>query len=302
MRARGLAWTILLFLIPPVMWTGNIVLARGLNELLPPVGLAFWRWLLAFAILTPFVIGLAWRQRALLREAWPALLAAGCFGIAGYNALVYVGLQTTPAVNAAVLNSIIPVVIPLFAWAIAREPLVSRQLIGIGVSLAGVLWIVSRGEPARLLALQFTAGDLWILASVVNWALYSVLLRYKPRGLNPVVFLYGSIGMALIALLPILMVETLVWGRPMPVEPISLSVIVYVALFASIASFLAWNQSVATLGPTLTGLSIHLMPILIGMAAFLALGEPIRPFHLVGFATVLAGIGIAFGTRLWRRG
>lgn len=300
MRMIGSAW--LLFLIPPVLWTGNIVMARGLNELLPPVGLAFWRWLLAFLILTPFVARLAWRQRALLRQAWPVLLAAGCFGIAGYNVLVYVGLQSTPAVNAAVLNSIIPVVIPLFAWAIARDPLVPRQVLGIAVSLLGVLWIVCRGEPGRLAALEFTGGDLWILVSVVNWALYSVLLRYKPAALNPVVFLYGSIGLALVALLPFLVVEVVVWNRPMPVAPVSLAAILYVALFASIAAFLAWNQSVAALGPTLTGLSIHLMPVFIGVSAFVLLGEPIEVFHLIGFTAVLTGILVAFGTRLWQRG
>ena len=121
----------LVFLVPPLMWSGNILLARGLNDLLPPVGLAFWRWVLALLILLPFVIKAGRGQFRLLWRHWPLVLACGTFGISGYNALAYVALQSVPAVNMSVVNSAIPVLIPLFAFVIAGERPRGRQIAGI---------------------------------------------------------------------------------------------------------------------------------------------------------------------------
>lgn len=286
----------LVFLVPPLMWSGNILMARGLNDVLPPFNLAFWRWLLALLILLP-IAARAGRGhfRRLLRH-WPLVLACGGFGIAGYNALVYVALQTVPAVNLSVVNSAIPALIPLFAFIIAGERPRGRQIAGIVVSMIGVAWIIARGDPAALLSLTIGSGDLWVLASVVNWAIYTVILRYRPPDIDLLVFLVGSIAAGLLVLAPFLALE-IASGQIMPVTPQTLAAVAYVAVFASVASFVCWSRSVALIGPTATGLSIHLIPVIVGALSILVLKEPLLPFHLVGAGLIAAGLVAAVARR-----
>ena len=282
----------LVFLVPPVMWSGNILLARGLNDVLPPVGLAFWRWALALAILSPFALRARPGQIRLLIGHWPLVLACGAFGIAGYNVLVYVALQSVPAINVTVVNSAIPVLIPLFAFLIAGERPAGRQLAGIALSMVGVLWIVARGRPAALIELSISSGDLWVLASIVNWAIYTVILRYRPAGIDMLVFLVASIVAGLLALAPFWIWE-MARGVIMPVTAQSVGAVAYVALFASIASFLCWGRSIALIGSTATGLSIHLIPVIVGAMGYLLLDEPVQAFHLVGAGFIAAGLTAA---------
>ncbi len=286
----------LIFLVPPLMWSGNILLARGLNDVLPPVGLAFWRWTLALLILAPIAAGAGRGQIGLLLRHWRLVLACGAFGIAGYNALAYVALQSVPAVNLTVVNSAIPVVIPVFAFLIAGERPSGRQIAGILLSLVGVVWIIARGSPAALLSLEIGSGDLWVLASIVNWAIYTVILRYRPPGIDMIVFLVGSIAAGLAVLAPFWAWE-MARGAVMPLTMQSLGAVIYVAVFASVAAFLCWGRSVALIGSTATGLSIHLIPVIVGAFSLLLLGEPVLPFHLVGAGFIAAGLLVAMARR-----
>ena len=282
----------LVFLVPPLMWSGNILMARGLNELLPPFNLAFWRWLLALLILLPIAAKVGRGQFRRLLQHWRLVLACGGFGIAGYNALAYVALQSVPAINVSVVNSAIPALIPIFAFIIAGERPRGLQIFGIAVSMIGVAWIVARGDPAALLSLRIGSGDLWVLASVVNWAIYTVILRYRPPDIDLLVFLVGSIAAGLVVMAPFLALE-IARGQTMPVTPQTIAAVAYVAVFASVASFLCWSRSVALIGPTATGLSIHLIPVIVGALSLLILGEPLLPFHLAGAGFIAAGLVMA---------
>lgn len=296
LAARLWATPALVFLVPPLMWSGNILLARGLNDVLPPVGLAFWRWVLALLILLPLALRTGNGQVALLLRHWRLVLACGAFGIAGYNALAYVALQTVPAVNMTVVNSAIPVLIPIFAFLIAGERPKGRQIAGILLSMVGVVWIVARGSLSTLLSLSISAGDLWVLASIINWAIYTVILRYRPPGIDALVFLVGSIVAGLLVLTPFWLWE-MARGQVMPVTPQTVSAIVYVAVFASVAAFLCWSRSVVLIGSTATGLSIHLIPVIVGALSLIVLNEPVLPFHLVGAAFIAGGLLVAMARR-----
>lgn len=286
----------LVFVVPPLMWSGNILLARGLNEVLPPVGLSFWRWSLALLILLPFAAKAGRGQFGLLMRHWPLVLASGVFGIAGYNALAYVALQSVPAINMSVVNSAIPALIPFFAFVIAGERPKVRQIAGILLSMVGVLWIVARGDPAVLIALSIGSGDLWVLASIVNWAIYTVILRYRPAGIDMLVFLVGTIIAGLLALTPFWLWE-MARGIVMPLTLQTAASVAYVAVFPSIAAFLCWGRSIVLIGPTATGLSIHLIPVTVGAMGFLLLGEPVLAFHMVGAAFIASGILVAMARR-----
>jgi len=290
----------LIFLVPPLLWSGNILLARGLNDVLPPVGLSFWRWLLALLILSPFALRTGWDQFPRLWRHWRLVLACGTFGIAGYNALAYVALQSVPAINMTVVNSAIPVLIPLFAFVIAGERPTGRQIAGILVSMFGVVWIIGRGSPTALIELSIGAGDLWVLASIVNWAIYTVILRYRPPDIDMLVFLVATMVAGLLVLAPFWLWE-MARGVIMPLTPQTIASVAYVAIFASIASFLCWSRGIVLIGSTATGLSIHLIPVIVGALGFLILGEPVLPFHLVGAAFIAAGLLLVMARREGKR-
>lgn len=282
----------LLVLVPPLCWAGNFLIARGLNETLPPFGLAFWRWALSVALLLPFVGGTLVTQRHLVVRHWKLLAGAGIFGVAGYNSLIYLAMQSTPALNVSLINSAMPLAIPIAAMLIVRERVVAGQWLGLAISFLGVVWIVARGEPTTLAAFRIAAGDLWVLLAVANWAVYSSLLRFKPPEMSPGVLILATMAVGMAVLAPFMLWES-AHGRSVPVTPQALAAVAYVAVFASLVAYLCWNRSVALLGPTRTGLSIHMMPVLVGVLAFLILGEPIEGFHLVGAAFIAVGIVLA---------
>ena len=274
--------------LPPAFWAGNLVLGRALGPVFPPVSLAVGRWIVALAVLAPFVARQAWRERALLARHWRLIAACGAFGIAGYNALGYLALQTVPATSVAFLNSTLPLMVPLAAVLLGVERITAKVLLGIAVSFVGVAWIVARGDLAQLAGLRLHGGELLVLVAVANYAVYSVLLRRKPAGIGPLVFLAATMAAGLLVLMPFWAFE-LARGARIPTDLASLGAVVYIGVFASLFAFIFWNRCIATLGATVTGVSFHLVALFTALLAFLLLGEPVRAFHLVGIALILLG-------------
>jgi drug/metabolite transporter (DMT)-like permease len=282
----------LLLWLPPLFWAGNLVLGRALGASFPPVSLAVGRWLVALAVLSPFVARRAFQQRQLLARHAGLVFACGAFGIAGYNALGYLALQTVPAASVAFLNSTLPLMVPLAAFALGVERVAARTLCGIALSFVGVAWIVSRGDPGSLRDLSLGGGELLVLVAVANYALYSVLLRRRPAGLDPLVFLAATMGTGLVVLMPFWAVE-LYRGATIPLDAGSVAAVLYIGIFASLLAFVIWNRCVAALGASVTGASFHLVALVTAALAFLVLGEPVRLFHLMGIALILAGFALA---------
>ena len=283
---------LLLLPLPPLLWAGNLVLGRALAETFPPISLAVGRWLVALACLSPFVLGAFTAQReALLRARW-IVLACGAFGIAGYNALGYLALQSAPAASVAFLNSTLPLMVPLAALMLGVEKVSARTLAGVAISFVGVVWIVARGDLSTLSRLGFHGGEPLVLVAVANYALYSVLLRRRPTDLDPLLFLAATMAAGLMVLLPFWIWE-LAAGARIPTAAGPLAAVLYIGIFASLLAFVIWNRCVAVLGPSVTGASFHLVALFTAVLAFLLLDEPVRPFHLAGAVLILGGFGLA---------
>ncbi len=274
--------------LPPAVWAGNLVLGRALGPVFPPVSLAVGRWVVALAALAPFVARQAWRERHLLARHWRLVAACGAFGIAGYNALGYLALQTVPATSVAFLNSTLPLMVPLAAVVLGVERITWRALVGIAISFVGVAWIVARGDPASLAGLRLDGGELLVLVAVANYAVYSVLLRRKPAAIGPLVFLAATMAAGLVVLMPFWALE-LARGARIPTDAASVGAVLYIGLFASLFAFILWSRCVATLGATVTGVSFHLVALFTALLAFAVLGEPVRGFHVVGIVLILLG-------------
>ncbi|MGE3866837.1 MAG: DMT family transporter, partial [Hyphomonadaceae bacterium] len=163
-----------------LFWAGNSIAGRLLADAVPPLTFTFWRWAVALLLITPF----AWRHiradaPALLRH-WPMILGLAATGAGSFGALLYIGLQTTTALNSLVLQAAIPPIVLLLAVLILREKAGAAQMLGIAVSLIGVLVILTKGHLERLLSLSFNPGDAYILAAVLLNSGYSILLRFRP--------------------------------------------------------------------------------------------------------------------------
>jgi drug/metabolite transporter (DMT)-like permease len=286
----------LLAMLPPLFWAGNFVLARALHADIPPIALSFWRWAIALLILLPFVGAGLWRQRALLRRHWPLLTLFAVLGVTNYNTFAYLGLQHTTATNGVLLSSVTPAVIVALSFLLFGVRLRIPQIAGILLSMAGVIAIATEGRPQMLAGLAFNRGDLWILAASLDWALYSVFLRWRPAEMEPGTFLGAIVAIGLLPL-AVLYGWDLAAGHGFTVNAVNLGAIGYVALFPSVLAYVFWNRAVAEMGPNRTGQYLHLMPVFGAALAVGLLGERLQAFHLLGALMIAAGIVLATATR-----
>lgn len=275
-----------------LLWSGNWVAGRALRDAFDPVSLNFWRWLLATAMLAPFALPLLRGQWPLIRRHAGILLLLAASGVAAFHSLVYLGLRSTTTVNAVLLNSSIPLFMVLCSWIIERERATARQVAGMLVSLAGILVILSRGEPASLLQLELHGGDLWILLAMPIWGIYSVLLKRRPPELGGLAFLFVISAAGVVMLAPAAALLALQAPPRWPGAGAALGV-VYIAIGASVLAYICWNKGVAVVGANAAGFTVHLLPAFGTVLAILFLGEAFAGYHAAGIAVILAGVLIA---------
>lgn len=287
--SRRFANPYLLLTLTALFWSGNMVVGRGVRADVPPLALAFGRWLIAFACVLPFAWPYVRRDWPLVRTHWRSVSLLGLLGVGGYNTLAYIGLQTTSATNAVLLNSFIPVVTIAIAWAFSGKRLSPREAMGVLISLIGALTIVGRGEPAALLALDLNVGDLWLLLAVLVWAVYTVGLGRRPAGVHPLVLLAAFIAVGLVALAPFWLWE-MAQGRFLHPTPTAWLALAYVGVLPSFVGYVFYNRGVAEIGPAKASLFIHLMPVFGTLLAALFLGEIPGWFHYLGIALIFTGI------------
>jgi drug/metabolite transporter (DMT)-like permease len=292
-----------LLTLTALFWAGNFVLARAVHASVPPIGLAFWRWFVVAVFMVPWSWGELRRQWPLMRSRPILMLALGVFSVGAFNTLIYIGVQTTPAVNALLLISATPVFILLLAPLVLGNKLLLRQALGVLVSAAGVLLVLSHGDFAAIADLGRHGGNLWVLTGVLSWALYSVLLRKLPTGIGGRGLFAATVIIGVVVLLPFYLGETLVQHRPVHINMTLLLTVAYIAVFASVLAYLFWNRAVAMIGAEQSGVFIHLMPAFGLILSALLLGERITTSDLVGLALILGGLIVAAGKLpLGRRG
>jgi drug/metabolite transporter (DMT)-like permease len=292
MRRHVPAPPYVLLALATLFWSGNFVLGRAVSARIPPVGMAFWRWVGALAVLLPLSYPRLKEQWPLLRGSWKIVVPLGILGVGSFNTLVYVGLHDTTATNAVLLNSACPAFIAAVTFLVRGQRATRRQGTGILVSLLGVTAIVSRGAPQTLLSLSFNPGDLWVLTAVLCWAVYTVLLGRRPEGIHPMVFLTVLVGIGVAWLAPLYAAE-IVRGVRLTPDAVTFGSLAYLALLPSLASYVFWNQAVGEVGPTRAGAFLHLMPVFGSLLAVLLLGESFRLYHLLGIGLILAGVTLA---------
>lgn len=289
-RSRILAF--LLLAAANLLWSGNWVLGRALRDAFGPIGLNFWRWTIAAAVLAPFALRGVLEKRALIRRHAGVLLLLALTGVALFQSLVYLGLRSTTTVNAVLLNSSAPLFILLCSWIMEREHATPRQVAGVLISLVGILVILSRGELGNLLKLAVHAGDAWILLAMPIWGIYSVLLKRRPPDVGGLELLFIIATAGVLMLAPFYAFEALRTAPDFP-PPAAIGGVLYIGIGASVFAFVFWNRAVNTVGANAAGFTLHLLPAFGTVLAIIFLGESFGLFHAVGIATILAGVVLA---------
>lgn len=284
-----------LLMLAALCWAGNIVVARGVIDLIPPIGFAFWRWTVASLMVLPFGLGHIVRQREKIAKNWKSLLLLALLGISGFNTLLYTAVHTTTAINGALIQTTMPAVIILISLILYREKSTWHQLAGVLLCTAGAAIIVLRGSLVMLLQLNFVTGDFLIIGAVGLYALYSVLLRERPA-IHPLAFLAVTFSLGALGLLPFYLGELSVTG-PLDLDLRVAGSIAFVAICPSIVAYFCWNHGVQLIGANRAGLFINLIPVFASVLAITFLGESMHWFHFAGMALIFGGVLICHFSR-----
>ena len=278
----------LLLTLVPLFWGGNAVVGRGMTEFISPITLAWTRWTVAFLLILPFALPSVRRDWQTIRSSWKMLLLLSLLGITIFNTLFYVALQTTQAINAALVQSAGPAVIVLLSWWWFGERTNQRQWLGLSLCFLGVGLVLFQGSWEVLQKFELVPGDLWLLPAVLAYASYTTLLRIKPA-ISLMSFLAVTFALGGSMLIPLMLLEWYWVGLPQGSLQLAWAV-GYVSIFPSILAFLFWNRGVELIGPNLGGLFINLVPVFASLLAIIFLGENFQWYHAGGMLLVLSGM------------
>jgi drug/metabolite transporter (DMT)-like permease len=279
----------ILLILVAAFWAGNVVLGRGIAGAIPPITLNVLRWAIALGLLLP----IAWPQLAgkghILRKNFAELVVLAVPSIAIYNTFIYIGTRTTTAANAGLIVGTLPIAIFVLASLVGEERLTTRRAAGIALSFAGVVLVIVKSNLGLVHGLSFSSGDLFIIGSVISWAVYSILLRRFaiPLGAFALLAVLSAIG--LVICIPfcaweLLQGERILWSTE------TLVAIVYVGIFPSVIATILWNNAVAQVGAGAAGVFTNLIPVFSLILAAILLSESITVFQLVGMGLIFTAI------------
>lgn len=280
-------------LLPITMlcWAGNAIVGRAVAGSFPPVALSQLRWSFAFFILLPFAWPHLKRDWPAMRERWFILVLLSASGIAAFNTLQYTALNFTTAVNVLLMQSIFPLLVAAFAFLLLRERLTVGQLVGIVLSLAGVVVIITNGDLALLAGLDLNPGDLIFFVAMLIYAFYATMLMRRPA-IHWLSLLTATIGMGSVMIVPLYLWEYSTGAR-IDWSLGTVLALAYVVLFPSALSYMCFNRGVELIGPNRASPFFNLTPLFGVILAMVFLGERLTPAHVVGAGCIVCGIFIA---------
>lgn len=285
----------LLLVLTMLFWAGNMIVGRWIAGQVPPVTLAFLRWLGA----SVFILPIAWRyirqDYDVIRAHLPVLIVLGITGSGLFNTLQYAALVTTTTTSAGVIYACGPIMILLTSYLLNGERITGAQVAAVAISLAGVAIILTHGAPQDLAATIINRGDVIMLIAVAVWAFYTAYLNRRPA-LHPLTFAAVTFWVAAILNLPLSAIE-LAHGAQFLLTPKTALAILYTAIFPSLLAYLFYNRGVELLGPAKAGAYINLVPMFAAALGLLVLGERPSLYHFAGFALILTGVAIVSRTR-----
>lgn len=289
--ANLLANPYVLLTITALVWGGNAVSGKLAVGHVSPFLLTWLRWLFAVSVLLPFAYPHLKKDWPVIKKNLPYLIALGVTGFAIFNNLMYLALNYTTAINVAIEQSSMPLVVFLLNYLIFRTKVTLFQVVGFSITLIGVAVTVTRGKLGDLLGQSLNIGDILMLAAIGFYGVYSVFLRNKPE-IHPFSLMTVLGTAAFFGTVPLVSYEY-VSGQIIWPDLQGWGIVVYAALFPSLVSQIFWVMGLEKIGSNRGGVFINLVPVFGALLAILILGEEFRLYHAIGMALVLGGITLA---------
>ncbi len=289
--ARPASQAYLLLVFTTLIWGANAVAARLAVGEVSPMFLTFMRWGISCLALLLFARGSIQRHWRALLPHWRSIALMGALGFTGFNALFYAAAHHTTAINIAILQGAIPVLVLIGSVFFFATRVGTLQWFGVLVTLAGILVVASHGRLAMLARLDFNIGDVWMIVACLLYAGYTLGLRRRPE-VPAIVFFAATALVACLVSLPLVATEVAT-GQFFWPSTKGWALIAFVGLLPSFVSQVTFIQAVGLIGPARAGVFLNLVPIFGPLLALVVLGEPISLYHGVALALVLGGIYIA---------
>ena len=280
-----------LLTLTTLMWGGNAIAGRLAVGEVSPMMLTCLRWVIVVIVLMPLVgrqVIAAWPQ---IRERWIFTILMGAFGFTGFNALFYAAAHYTTAVNLTIFQGSIPVLVLLGTVLFFGARVIPLQIIGMIVTILGVILVSVKADFEILRTLALNIGDVWTLIACVFYAGYTLGLRHRPA-LPGLVFFAALAAVAFVSSLPLLGLEIARGTAQLP-TPTGWLILLYVGLLPSLLSQVFFMRGVELIGPARAGLFVNLVPIFGALLAVVLLGEPFALYHAGGLVLVLGGIWLS---------
>ena len=287
-QSKTVWWALALPLLAVLIWSMNIAVTRYVVDYISPVSISFYRWLVAFLVLTPFMATRVWRERVLIQQYWKKLAVLAAFGMVLYQGLGYTAAHYTSATNMGIINAFIPIFTIFVSMFLLKEIPNRFAIVGSILSFLGLLYVMAQGNLAGLIQSCGHLGDVMMVIAVFFYAFYGVFLKKWQLNIPLMISLYIQIIFALLYHLPFVL-----WLGLEAINPQNISSVLYAGIFPSLIAPLVWMLAVQMIGPNRTSIFMNLMPVFTAIIAYIWLNEAWTVYHSIGGAIILLGILLA---------
>ena len=281
-------------LVATLSWAGNVVFGRYLHNMLPPFGVAFWRWAIAVGILMLINAKHTLAFFKLLKRHFYQFFLLSLFGLVIASSFQYIALDYTSATDVGIMISLMPIFIALFAELLLKEKTSGLQKMGMLIAFIGALVLISQGSLQNMTHLNFNFGDFVAMIASASWGIYTALVKkFKiPCGIWELIQATGLLGLVVITII-------LFAGGARAVDmtfscdllqPHVLSALLYMGVGASLIGYWGWNHGVKIVGASQAGVFLYLTPVFSALFATLFLNEQLHLFHLTGALIIFSGM------------
>lgn len=277
-------------LLAVLIWAANTVVSKAAAQVFDPAAIAFYRWLIALLVLSPFCLRAAWRQRHAIRPYAGRFAVLALLGMVLYQCLAYYAAHSTSATNMGVICALIPLLGLLLNGLVFRQPVGPASLLGVAVSLAGVLYLLGQGNPLRLLVAGMNRGDGLMLLGSGAYALYGILLKRWAPPFGLWLNLYLQVLLAVLLLTPLALT-----ANSLAIPAAGIGLVLFAGIASSVLAAYFWMRGIVQLGSERTAIFMNLLPLLTALLASATLGETIQAYHGLGGGLILLGVSLTQG-------
>lgn len=274
----------ILLLLTCLFWAGNFVFSKSLVQHASPITLTSLKWIIAVICLLPLVW---WKERRILppRDAILPLFLMGVTGVVLFNLFLFLALAHTTANNVGLLSTLNMISIAVCSVIFLKEKINMVQIAAMIVSLFGVILVLTKGKIDYLISFHFNIGDLWMIASVGIWGLYTICCKWAMTKTSALISVLYSAIFGLVILLPFNLSDFTVTN----INPSFVFATLYTGVMATVVAMVLWNISVQKLGSTISGVFLNFNPVFTSILAFLLLGEKMTWIQGIGSSIVITG-------------